>query len=66
MQLVEARGKLDKAVTLLKQFRAGSRANHGDQDENRAPRRDSINEINGEAPGGEDHHVRASHSLAKK
>jgi hypothetical protein len=66
MQLVEARGKLDKAVTLLEQFRAGSRAKHGDQDENPAPRRESINRINDEAPGGEDHHVRASHSSAKK
>jgi hypothetical protein len=63
MQLVEARGK---AVTLLEQFRAGSRAKHGDQDENPAPRRESINEINGEVPGGEDHHVCASHSSAKK
>jgi hypothetical protein len=66
MQLVEARGKLDKAVTLVEQFRAGSRAKHGDQDENPAPRGESINEINGEAPGGEDHHVRASHFSAKK
>ena len=68
MQLAEARGKLDKAVTLLDQFRAGSRAKHGDQNQNPAPRHEaaSLNGANGHASSREDHHVRVSHSPAKK
>lgn len=60
MQLTEARGKLDKAVTLLGQFRD----RHGDP----APRREATtsNGVDAHTPSRGDHHVRASHSPAKK